>query len=205
MKYLLILSLLTTLNFANEENAINEKIVFSTSFIDKEGSKKIIVTEKEKNNRSSILVNILLNNKHQTKVYDLTEACIIDHFARFNANSFTLTDLNHNGITEITFSYSKTCAGDMSAADKKLILIEGSDKYKLRGSTAVIFGDKKNIDTYKIGQFKLGDKMKKADNRFRNHAIKVWNQTIESEGFANQSKELILYIKSVNRKFMAKY
>jgi hypothetical protein len=202
MKYLLFLSLLFTLTFSNELNTVSENIVFTISFNDKEGSKKIIVTEKEKNNRSSLLVNVLLNGKQQTKVYDLTEECIIDHFATFNPNSFTLTDLNGNGITEITFSYSKTCAGDKSSADKKLILIEGTKKYKLRGSTAVIFGDRKNIDTYKIGQFKLGDKMKKADKRFRNHAIKVWNQTIESEGFSDSSKELVSYIKSVNEKLM---
>jgi len=72
------------------------------------------------------------------KVYDYTECFGVDWFTGFVPKATTITDLNTNGIAEITLPYVSICRGGMDPGLMKIIMYEGTTKYALRGSTMLM-------------------------------------------------------------------
>jgi hypothetical protein len=52
-----------------------------------------------------------------------------------------VTDLDHDGVGEVTFAYLLNCAGDVSPARLKLLVLEDGAKYIIRGSSYARPGD----------------------------------------------------------------
>jgi hypothetical protein len=69
---------------------------------------------------------------------DFVNDCEVDVVCEFYKNHLSITDLNKNGIAEITMVYALSCRGDVSPNEKKLILYEGKQKYALRGTELMI-------------------------------------------------------------------
>ncbi len=71
-------------------------------------------------------------------VRDMVTDCVMgDVDTRFHDAAFSVTDLDHDGIAEITFGYELACRSDVSPATYKLLVIENGAKYILRGTTIV--------------------------------------------------------------------
>ncbi|MBG8553219.1 M949_RS01915 family surface polysaccharide biosynthesis protein [Hymenobacter guriensis] len=68
---------------------------------------------------------------------DAVEQCAFDMWLGPVPGAAAITDLDVDGRTETTLVYKLVCRSDVSPADLKLIMREGSAKYALRGHTVV--------------------------------------------------------------------
>ncbi|HEX6241553.1 MAG TPA: hypothetical protein VFZ61_11685 [Polyangiales bacterium] len=71
---------------------------------------------------------------------DAELGCEFDLYADFVDAALGLTDVDGDGIGELTFAYRTTCTSDVSPFALKLFLLEQGAKYALRGSTQVDTG-----------------------------------------------------------------
>lgn len=106
--------------------------------------------------------------KRVREVRELANACLFDLTNEVRETSVGVTDLDGDGIGELTFAYVTGCRSDVSPLAMKLVMLEGADKHILRGSTRVSYGEEKAG-----GEFKA-DFGKKAPAPFLEHASKVW-------------------------------
>lgn len=74
----------------------------------------------------------------QWKMNDQILDCPLDITCSFYPNHLSITDLDQNGIAEITMLYALGCRGDVSPDQKKLIMYEGQQKYAIRGTELVM-------------------------------------------------------------------
>ena len=79
-----------------------------------------------------------------------------------------MTDLDQNGVGELTFGYRSACRSDMSPADMKVLVLEGSKKYILRGKTS--------LPSDKPADNDFTPDFKGAPDKFLEHATKVWKK-----------------------------
>lgn len=68
-------------------------------------------------------------------VRDLVDDCPLDLVAKFVDGASGVTDLDGDGIAEVTYGYQLACRGDVSSATYKLLLVENGKKYILRGTS----------------------------------------------------------------------
>jgi len=104
------------------------------------------------------------------KVYDYTECFGVDWFTGFIPKATTITDLDNDGISEISMPYVLICRGGMDPGTMKIIMYEGNTKYALRGSTML----------FCKGDHPYGGKYKPSDNltnekTFNEFLTKRWN------------------------------
>ncbi len=76
-------------------------------------------------------------------VRDLETDCEMgDLTAKFHDAAFSVTDLDRDGVAEVTFGYELACRSDVSPATYKLVLLENGKKFILRGETKIrAYGD----------------------------------------------------------------
>lgn len=106
--------------------------------------------------------------KRVREVRELANACLFDLTNEVRETSVGVTDLDADGIGELTFVYVTGCRSDVSPQAMKLLVLEGADKHILRGSTQV------NTGPEKVGGEFKADFGKKAPATFLDHATKVW-------------------------------
>ena len=106
-------------------------------------------------------------------VKDMTEKCEFDNMAKFLDNSFEVTDLDSDGLGEVSFAYTLDCVSDVSPITLKVLLLENKDKYIARGTTEVNPGDGV------IGGKKTPDAaLKKAPKGFQDQTDSVWKKVV---------------------------
>lgn len=76
--------------------------------------------------------------KRKWRIYDYTKCFGVDWFMGFVPKATTITDLDNNGIAEITIPYVSICRGGMDPGTMKIIMYEGNTKYALRGFTMLV-------------------------------------------------------------------
>jgi hypothetical protein len=110
--------------------------------------------------------------KQVWRIYDFAEGqAWEDVVVRFYPNTFSVTDLDENGVAEVWAMYSLFSGTDAHPSTVKIIMYEGKQKYALRGENLIInMGGKFEFDS----AFKNGNKL------FRNYAEKLWNDNIDS-------------------------
>jgi hypothetical protein len=108
----------------------------------------------------------------QWKVYDFVECFGVDMYIGFYSRSMTITDIDKDGIAEVTILYTSSCRGDVSPATKKLIMYEGVDKYAIRGETVICNATDLN---QKKGDSDTADQKLKDKKEFYDFAMKRWN------------------------------
>jgi hypothetical protein len=86
-------------------------------------------------------------------------------------NSLTVTDLDGDGIAEVTFAYATGCRLGVDPDDKTLVFYEGANLYKIKGTTSVIKG-KEKLGGAKQVEKKFDD----APDAFLEFANKQWNK-----------------------------
>jgi len=108
------------------------------------------------------------NMKRVREVRELANACLFDLTNEVRETSVGVTDLDADGVGELTFAYVTGCRSDVSPLTMKLVLLEGADKNILRGTTRLNPGD-----GWVGGEFEP-EFGKKAPASFLEHATKVW-------------------------------
>jgi hypothetical protein len=99
--------------------------------------------EKGKMNASAKLSAVLYQKTdsgfvQQWKMIDYINDCELDLTCAFYDEHLSITDLDKNGLAEITMVYALSCKGDVSPNEKKLIMYEGGKKYAIRGEELMI-------------------------------------------------------------------
>lgn len=102
-------------------------------------------------------------------VRDKVEDCDFDLVVAFDENSIAVTDLDDDAIGEVTFAYELGCTSDVSPNTYKLLVLEGGDKYILRGNTRT-FDGQEEIG----GDYKVDPSFEKGPPEFLAHAKKIW-------------------------------
>jgi hypothetical protein len=102
-------------------------------------------------------------------VREIVAACPFDNTNAFRETSVGVTDLDQNGIGELTFMYAHGYRSDVSPLGLKLIMLEGAKKYALRGTTRLNPGD-----GFIGGEYEAD--FKKAPPAFLPHAEHVWKK-----------------------------
>ncbi|WP_282143364.1 M949_RS01915 family surface polysaccharide biosynthesis protein [Cellulophaga baltica] len=74
------------------------------------------------------------------KIYDYTECFGVDWYIGFLAKATTITDVDEDGISEISIPYISVCRGGMDPSSLKIIMYEDTEKYALRGATMIMCG-----------------------------------------------------------------
>ncbi|MFT3695988.1 MAG: hypothetical protein QM831_22820 [Kofleriaceae bacterium] len=111
-------------------------------------------------------------------VRDFVEKCEMgDNNARFHDAAFSVTDLDKNGIAEVTFAYELSCKSDVSPSTYKLLVLENGTKYILRGETTVDPGD-----GVIGGKFTPDPDKAKWPAAFLTHATSTWTATSKDLG-----------------------
>ncbi len=110
--------------------------------------------------------------KKVREVRELANACPFDLTNEVRDTSVGVTDLDADGIGELTFAYVVGCRSDVSPLTMKLLLLEGKDKHILRGETRVNPGDGP------VGGSFEADFGKKAPPSFLEHATKAWQKFV---------------------------
>ena len=111
-------------------------------------------------------------------VRDLVAPCEMGGVtAKFHDAAFAITDLDKDGIAEVTFAYELACRSDVSPATYKLLVLENGKKYILRGQTSIDAGD-----GLMGGKFLSDPSDAKWPAGFLSHATKVWASTMADQG-----------------------
>ncbi len=110
-------------------------------------------------------------------VRDMIEDCNLDLTVAFHDAAFGVTDLDGDGIAEITFGYELGCRSDVSPDDYKLLLLENGDKYILRGHTRIDAHDPQQPTAG--GDFDPDPASAKWPKAFLSHARELWKQSAD--------------------------
>jgi hypothetical protein len=106
------------------------------------------------------------------KFQDFVKDCMFDISLSFNEATVSVTDLDNNGFGEATFGYLVDCVSDVSPNNAKLILTENGEKFIIRGTAAVDYGNGK----LEGGTSTLGGEMKLAPTEFKAHMVNLWDK-----------------------------
>lgn len=105
---------------------------------------------------------------------DFVKNCEFDLIMGHELTAITLTDLDENGIAEISFIYRLTCTSDVSPSEQKLIMLEDGNKYPLRGYSEVM-GEG--------GTYTAGEEFDTAPAAFLEHAKTLWSENVQEYDF----------------------
>lgn len=107
----------------------------------------------------------------QWKMVDFVNDCEVDLTCFFYDDHLSITDLDSNGLAEITMVYALSCKGDVSPNEKKLIMYEGTNKYAIRGEELMIL-QKDSIG----GTYNADSSFNKAPAAFLSYAKQHWKK-----------------------------
>ena len=105
------------------------------------------------------------------KLKDNITNCGLDITCTFYDDHLSITDLDSNGIAEITMVYALSCKGDVSPNEKKLIMYEAGKKYAIRGEELMILQN----DTIG-GSWKADTAFSDAPKAFLSFAVEHWKK-----------------------------
>jgi hypothetical protein len=121
-------------------------------------------------------VNNLANIGTWTEDWNIKDAVDcpgLDSSASFFASHVTVTDLNKDGVAEITVPYKMFCGGGIDSATIKIIMRQGSEKYALRGDSLVRILGQRGFG----GSYQTDTTLSLLRNTaYREHLLKVWKQ-----------------------------
>jgi len=163
------------------------EIIHSKFWQDRNGENIVLFTRKEVREKYEgypaitgeiFVFHYAIKNNNVTllrKVYDLEKHCPVDMIINFIESSISVLDLDNDNYGEITFAYRKTCAGGVAPYTLNLLTLENGEKYIIRGSTSIDWGDgdvgggKKTIDSSFIN----------GPSVFISNANKIWKRLLQ--------------------------
>lgn len=102
------------------------------------------------------------------RIFDSNECFGVDWSTYFIPKAVTITDIDNNGISEVSIPYVLICRGGMDPGTMKIIAYEDSTKYALRGETMICFENSYG------GKFKPSENLKE-NPKFKQLLEKVWD------------------------------
>ncbi|NVB80849.1 MAG: hypothetical protein HOV81_20800 [Kofleriaceae bacterium] len=105
---------------------------------------------------------------------DFVETCPLDLVAKFVDGAFGVTDLDADGLAEVTYGYQLACRGDVSSATYKLLVVENGKKYIFRGTSRLPVDD-----APPGGEFTPEPAEAKWPRAFYKHAAALWKATAD--------------------------
>ena len=105
-------------------------------------------------------------------VYDCEE----DITAAFILDAVRITDLDHDGTSEIWLPYVLGCRGDIGPLGMKILMYEGGAKHVVRGRTRVSIGKGESVG----GECTFDDAFLSDQTVFRDVAARIWSDHVES-------------------------
>ena len=112
--------------------------------------------------------------KRTWKLSDHSNCFGVDLIVQFYKRSLAITDLDKDGVAEITIIYQLFCGGGVDPGEKKLIIYEGNDKYAMRGRTLLCLELVDGTISKDGGEFKADENLK-AKKDFYEFSKKRWN------------------------------
>lgn len=103
---------------------------------------------------------------------DFEKDCPFDLTARFIDGAFGVSDLDGDGIAEVTYGYQLACRSDVSPATYKVLLVENGKKHILRGTSKIDM-----VDIQMGGDFTPEPVAAKWPKAFYAHATTLWKAT----------------------------
>lgn len=157
----------------------SEKI-YCKEWFDKNSSvKKVALFSKTRtNNKEEFFVDFHKQNDLQksfVSIYDFIEDCPVDYSVNFIEDSFSITDVDDDGVKEISFLYELACQGGIGPIKMKSVLIEGGKKYLIRGYRLDHVSIKNNVDP-KYPDSKADKSFKNAPKNFLIFSKEKWNK-----------------------------
>ncbi len=162
------------------KDAYSGKVLKSVSWQDKYGQSAFIITFTELKNGGG-----RLNATHLTREGDASWSKVREFKELISECEFdlvldpvldpkwSLTDLDKDGLAEVTFAWRADCTSDVSPSPYKVLMNEHGDKYAIRGTTQIIIADEDKVG----GEHTVDPSFKKAPEAFLAHAQKVWDTT----------------------------
>jgi hypothetical protein len=106
---------------------------------------------------------------------DFVNDCVMGALlAKIVDGAVGVTDLDHDGIAELTYGYQLACRSDVSTATYKLLLVEDGVKYILRGHSRM-----KIDDSIAGGEFVAEPAPATWPAGFYDHAAALWSRTAD--------------------------
>ena len=112
------------------------------------------------------------STERKRMVKDFVNDCLFDVHLGLETGSIQLSDLDDDGVAEITFAYRLACASDVSPVGRKVLLLENGAKYILRGHTGVNLGS-----TMVASEYEVDPSVGQAPAAFREHLFAAWGGT----------------------------
>lgn len=137
------------------------------------------------------------------KLNDIVKECPFDITCRFFKGSVTISDLNKNGVAEVTVVYKLSCRSDVSPDQMKLIMHEDTVKYALRGFTCDPGNGPHQKGCIENKELNLAMLKKPAEE---------WEQMVQAAGryenekdFSKAPKEFLPFVRIQWRKYIADF
>jgi len=112
------------------------------------------------------------------RIKDFVMECDLDLMLEHIPDSLAITDLDGDGLSEVTFLYELACRGDVSPPTLKLMMLEDGEKYAIRGTSIVDVG---NGERYG-GAKGFGEEFVSAPAALRDFASRHWDRFVEPDG-----------------------
>lgn len=108
------------------------------------------------------------------KARDFVEKCAFDATLTVDRDSVQITDLDGDGVKELSFLYSLGCRSDVSPLTMKLLMYEGSTKYALRGTSRERVSETDSVG----GEYEIDPSFTSAPPAFLELAKHTWNERV---------------------------
>ncbi len=109
------------------------------------------------------------------EVKDKVERCELDASLELLADAIGVSDLDGDGVAELSFAYKLGCRSDVSPITLKLLLLEGGAKHILRGETRVKVSASERVG----GKHTVDPAFRRAPPAFLAHALRLWSKVVE--------------------------
>jgi hypothetical protein len=127
----------------------------------------------KQHDRAELFAYCLVRNDEKStyrqlwKLADAENCEGFDLYVGFTKNAMSITDLDGDGVAEVTFQYLKSCRSDVSPADRFLTLFESNEKYQVKGATQL---EGMPLDP------PLFDARTEGNATFKTHFLQKWEQ-----------------------------
>jgi len=109
------------------------------------------------------------------RITDFVMECEWDMTVAHIPGSIAVTDLDDDGLSEVTFLYELACRSDVSPLTLKLMMLEDGEKYPIRGTTVVDVGGGQRYG----GEKRFGEEFASVPAAFRDFASRHWGRFVD--------------------------